>query len=87
MREFEAELVLDAHAILAEGPHWDQESQRLLWVNITPARFTGSIPQPAGTPTPALGPWSAPPYRVNPAVSSLRSRTGSRFSKTVKIYG
>jgi sugar lactone lactonase YvrE len=29
------ELALDSHAEVGEGPVWDQESQRLLWVDIT----------------------------------------------------
>ncbi len=39
MRTLEAELALDAHAVLAEGPHWDAGSGRLLWVNITPGEI------------------------------------------------
>jgi len=35
MRTLEAELVLDAHAELGEGPVWDQDRQQLVWVNIT----------------------------------------------------
>jgi sugar lactone lactonase YvrE len=31
----QVELVLDSHAEVGEGPVWDQESQRLLWVDIT----------------------------------------------------
>src|ERR1700736_4700880 len=31
----QVELVLDAHAEVGEGPVWDQESGRLLWVDIT----------------------------------------------------
>lgn len=39
MRQLEAELILDAHAVLAEGPHWDADSMRLIWVNITPGEI------------------------------------------------
>ena len=39
MRTLEAELALDARAVLAEGPHWDADSGRLLWVNITPGEI------------------------------------------------
>jgi sugar lactone lactonase YvrE len=31
----QVELVLDSHAEVGEGPVWDPESQRLLWVDIT----------------------------------------------------
>ena len=36
MRTLEAELALDAHAVVGEGPHWDAGSGRLLWIDITP---------------------------------------------------
>ena len=45
MRQLEAELVLDAHAVLAEGPHWDTNSMRLLWLNITPGEIHWFDPQ------------------------------------------
>ncbi|WP_232380876.1 SMP-30/gluconolactonase/LRE family protein [Paenibacillus tianjinensis] len=30
----QAELVVDAQALLGEGPHWDHKAARLYWVNI-----------------------------------------------------
>lgn len=33
--DMEPELVVDAHADVGEGPVWDQENGRLLWVDIT----------------------------------------------------
>nr|WP_245237489.1 SMP-30/gluconolactonase/LRE family protein [Paenibacillus ihuae] len=30
----QAELVVDAQALLGEGPHWDHTAARLYWVNI-----------------------------------------------------
>lgn len=30
----QAEIVIDAQALLGEGPHWDQDQGRLYWVNI-----------------------------------------------------
>jgi sugar lactone lactonase YvrE len=32
--KWEAELVVDAKSVLGEGPHWDADSQSLLWVDI-----------------------------------------------------
>ncbi|MFD1888467.1 SMP-30/gluconolactonase/LRE family protein [Paenibacillus wenxiniae] len=34
MKQYEAELVLDAQAKLGEGPSWDERTQELLWVDI-----------------------------------------------------
>ena len=36
MRTLEAELVLDVRAEVGEGPHWDADSGRLLWIDIIP---------------------------------------------------
>jgi sugar lactone lactonase YvrE len=60
------ELVLDARADLAEGPSWDTQGRRLIWVDITPGvvhRFdptTGhdegfEIGQPVGAAVPTTG--------------------------------
>lgn len=35
---FDAELVLDAHADVGEGPAWDAAAGRLIWVDITASR-------------------------------------------------
>lgn len=35
VEQIEAELALDAHAVLGEGPVWDPALQRLIWVDIT----------------------------------------------------
>ena len=34
MTRHEVELLLDAHAVLGEGPHWDAAAERLIWVDI-----------------------------------------------------
>lgn len=42
------ELVLDAKAMLAEGPLWDDETQRLYWVNILESKLNVFDPATGG---------------------------------------
>lgn len=62
--DLRAELVLDAHAILGEGPVWDAESGVLWWVDIEgrqihrfdpSTRADGTIPSPSMVGAVALG--------------------------------
>ncbi|MBM3518244.1 MAG: SMP-30/gluconolactonase/LRE family protein [Alphaproteobacteria bacterium] len=39
--------VLDAHAVLAEGPVWDVQEQALYWVDILGRTFNRFDPRPA----------------------------------------
>ena len=55
--ELEAELVLDAHAILGEGPVWDADAGVLWWVDIEGKqihRFDPATRADASIPTPSM---------------------------------
>ena len=73
-----AELILDAHALVGEGPVWLAESGELLWVDIESNRCTGSIRRPPVTARSTSARMSARCSPTARAAWSWRCRPASR---------
>jgi sugar lactone lactonase YvrE len=82
MESWQAELVLDAHAGLAEGPLWDARTSELLWVDIM-AGLVHRFDLAAGTDVALdVGQTVGAVVPARPAVTPSPSATASRLQRS-----